>query len=409
MAGCGSDSGSPGGSGGSPANNPGTGGSGSRSDASTPGSTGGSSGGASGGASGGSSGQVSGGGSSGSAGNGGTAGGGGRGGSGGAGTGAGGSAPDGGGGSPPAAGPLTVVEFTIPRAGNFPHDPAVDGKGRGWWVDSDNSFVGYWDPVSKMTKDFPSGTPGCYLHGLNPDDQDNIWYTGKGCNKIGKLDPATGMVTEYPVMGDPHTLVWSKGIIWFTVQNGDRYGRLDPATGMSQVWPAGAGSGPYGIWPAPDGTLWMALFGGNGHKIAQIDPANPAMLKVVPLPNASSNARRLAVDSVGHVYYGDYARGYLGRYDPSPSTADNARWKEWLSPGGAGARPYGITVGPDKRIYYFQGMNSIAVFNPADEKFETVRIPTGGSVVRNMATDFKNRRVWLGLSGVGKIAYIDVP
>ena len=73
------------------------------------------------------------------------------------------------------------------------------------------------------------------------------------------------------------------------------------------------------------------------------------------------------------------------------------------------ARPYGITVGPDKRIYYFQGANSIAVFNPANEQFDTVQIPTAGSVVRNMATDFVRRRVWLGLSGVGRIAYINVP
>ena len=310
---------------------------------------------------------------------------------------------------PPASGQLTVVEFTIPRPGNFPHDPAVDGKGRGWWVDSNNSYVGYWDPVSKMTREFASRSPGCYLHGLNPDDQDNIWYTGKGCNRIGKVNPESGMVTEYDVMGDPHTLVFHKGAIWFTVQNGDRYGRLNPADGTSQVWPAGAGSGPYGIWPAPDGTLWMALFGNSGHKIAQINPDNPAMLQVVPFPNAGSNARRLAVDTAGHVYYGDYARGYLGRYIPTAGTPENARWKEWRGPAGAAARPYGITVGPDKRIYYAESSTSIAVFNPANEMFESVRIPTSGSTVRNMATDFKNRRVWLGLSGVGKIGYIAVP
>jgi streptogramin lyase len=298
------------------------------------------------------------------------------------------------------------VEFVIPRANNYPHDPAVDSKGRGWWVDSDNSFVGYWDPATMMTKDFASGTPGCYLHGLNPDDQDNIWYTGKGCNKIGKLNPTTGMVTEYPVMGDPHTLVFHKGAIWFTVQNGNAYGRLDPATGQAQTWSAGAGSGPYGIWPAPDGTLWMALFGNNGRKIAQIDPANPAMLKALPVPNGG-NPRRIAVDKKGHVYYTDYPRGYLGRYDPAAN-----KFEEFLSPKGPGAGPYGITIGPDDRIYYFQGMNSIAVFNPANPTaWEVVPIQTAGVTVRNMTTDFERRRVWLGLNGPnpGKIAYIQVP
>ena len=119
---------------------------------------------------------------------------------------------------------------------------------------------------------------------------------------------------------------------------------------MSQVWSAGAGSGPYGIWPAPDGTLWMALFGGgaNGRRIAQ-SPENPSMLRTLPVPNGG-NPRRIAVDKKGHVYYPDYPRGYLGRFDPAAN-----KWDEFLSPKGPGAGPYSITVGPDDRIYYFQG------------------------------------------------------
>jgi virginiamycin B lyase len=412
LVGCGDSggSGTAGGTGGS--SPPATGGTGGRGGTSATGGTGGGSGGASAsGGSGGASGTGgTGGGSGGASGTGGTSATGGAGGS----TGAGGT----GGSAPPAdaagptdtAGPSAAlgapVEFVIPRANNYPHDPAVDDMGRGWWVDSDNSFIGYWDPATNMTRDFASGTRGCYLHGLNPDDKGNIWYTGKGCNKLGKLDPGTGMVTEYPVMGDPHTVVFHKGALWFTIQNGNAYGRLDPATGQSQVWPAGAGTGPYGIWPAPDGTLWMALFGSQGRKIAQIDPANPAMLRTLTVPNGG-NPRRIAVDRKGHVYYTDYPRGYLGRYDPAAN-----KFEEFLSPKGAGPGPYGITIGPDDRIYYFQGQNSIAVFNPAaPAKWEVVQIRTGGVTVRNMATDFNRRRVWLGLNGPnpGKIAYIQVP
>jgi virginiamycin B lyase len=427
IAACGSDgSGGSGGSGGSSTQTGGSG-SGARGGSSAGGSGGSSStgtGGSSSTGTGGSSSTGTGGSSAGTGGSGAGTGGGGAGGSGGSGgssaggsggsqsgTGGSGMAPDGGpaaeaGGMPGKLG--APVEFTIPRANNYPHDPAVDSMGRGWWVDSDNSYVGYWDPATMMTKDFASKTPGCYLHGLNPDDKDNIWYTGKGCNKIGKVEPATGTVTEYPVMGDPHTLVFHKGAIWFTVQNGNSYGRLDPATGMSQVWSAGAGSGPYGIWPAPDGTLWMALFGGgaNGRRIAQINPENPAMLRTLPVPNGG-NPRRIAVDKKGHVYYTDYPRGYLGRFDPAAN-----KFEEFLSPKGPGSGPYGITIGPDDRIYYFQGMNSIAVFNPAaPTAWEVVRIQTGGVTVRNMTTDFQRRRVWLGLNGPnpGKIAYIQVP
>jgi virginiamycin B lyase len=301
-------------------------------------------------------------------------------------------------------GALKVVEWMIPRAGAFPHDPAVDGQGVGWWTDQNNSFIGRWDPMTGMTMDWPTLTPGCGPHGLAPDLEDNIWYTGQRCNKIGKLEPKTGKITEYPVPGDPHTPVFHEGALWFTVQSGSLYGRVNPADGKVETWPTpSARSGPYGIWPAPDKTLWVALFATN--KIGQIDPAAPAMMREVTLPNGGTKPRRIAVDSVGHVYYTDYPRGFLGRYDPAKK-----EFKEFASPAGADAQPYGITVGPDKRIYYAEaGADTIVAFDPATEKMEVIPIPTKGSVVRNMATDFTRRRVWLGLSGVRRMGYIDVP
>ncbi len=84
------------------------------------------------------------------------------------------------------------------------------------------------------------------------------------------------------------------------------------------------------------------------------------MLRVVMVPNGG-NPRRIAVDSKGHVYYTDYPRGYLGRFDPAAN-----QFEEFLSPKGPGSRPLRHhRRAPDDRIYYFQGQNSIAVFNPA--------------------------------------------
>jgi hypothetical protein len=40
---------------------------------------------------------------------------------------------------------------------------------------------------------------------------------------------------------------------------------------------------------------------------------------------------------------------------------------------------------------------------------ETVRIPTPGCVVRHIVTDTLRKRVWLALSGTGRIGRIDLP
>jgi virginiamycin B lyase len=311
-------------------------------------------------------------------------------------------------GTPPAA-PLTVKEFQIPRPNNFPHDPAVDSKGVSWWTDQTNSFIGFWDPATDKTMDFATPTPGCGPHGLTPDDEDNIWYTGQRCGRVGKLNPATGMITEYviPGGGGPHTPVLHKGAIWFTLQSGGRFGRIDPKAPVAQaVQTFPIGSGPYGIWPSPDGSLWVAMFPTN--KLVQINPDNPTMLREVVLPRAAARVRRLAVDKQGRVYYGDNAEGPLGRFDPGGE--GNSAFKEWPSPRGTNASPYGMTIGPDDRVYYFEGADSVAVFDPATEQFApSVKIPTTGSTVRHMATDSVRRRIWLSLSGRGRMAYIQLP
>jgi virginiamycin B lyase len=315
---------------------------------------------------------------------------------------------------PPGAGAALKVDmvFQIPAgSGGSPHDPAVDSKGVSWWTDQNASRIGFWDPATNATMSFATPTPNCGVHGLTPDDKDNIWYTGQACGRIGRVDAATKQLTDFvvPGGGGPHTPVFLDGIIWFTIQSGGRLGRLDTRT-PSEVQTFPIGPGPYGIWIAPNRKLWVALFSTN--QIVEVDPANPGEPNRIMLPNAGSRPRRIAVDKNGHVYYTDAARGYLGRYDPSPETAQADRFREWRTP--MGAAPYAITVGPegDNRIFYgFNGRNIIAVFDPANPMQEqaVIQIPVQVTANRHMTTDNVRRRIWLGLSGAARMAYIQLP
>jgi virginiamycin B lyase len=170
------------------------------------------------------------------------------------------------------------------------------------------------------------------------------------------------------------------------------------------------GSGPYGIWISPTTKhLWVALYGTN--EIVDVDPANPGSPSRIILPNAGARPRRIAVDKKGHVYYTDAARGYLGRYIPDPNLPMAQRFSEWRTP--MGAASYAITVGTDDRIYYgFNARNFIAVFDPANpmQEQQVIPIPIQGTATnRHMTTDVAKRRVWLGLSGVRSMAYIQLP
>ncbi len=179
-----------------------------------------------------------------------------------------------------AASPLVVFEYQIPRERAFPHDPAVGADGVVWYTDQSNSF-------------------------------------------IGRLDPATGKITDYPT----------------------------PTPS----------SGPHGIVVAPDGSIWVALFGTN--KLGRIDGESGA-LREITLPESAARPRRLVVDESGVVWYSDFARGQLGSYNPK-----NGAFREWLSPGGANSAFYGIAIAPDGRVFYDEARSgAIVAFRSKDWK-----------------------------------------
>lgn len=305
-----------------------------------------------------------------------------------------------------AAPSLSVVEYPIPRAQAFPHDPAVGRDGIVWYTDQMNSFIGRLDPATGKITDYPTPTPASGPHGIVIAPDGGVWYTANRIGKLGRLDPRTGQIREYtmpPEARDPHTPLIRDGRVWFTSQQSDVYGRFDPTTGEAKVWRVPTGRAlPYGMVNAPDGSIWMALFGSN--KLGHIDPAS-GELREVSLPEAEARPRRLVVTSDGVVWYTDYRRGYLGSYKPR-----NATFKEFASPGGAESGPYGIAVAPDGRLFYDEsGKGRIVVFDRKSGRTETVvKIPTVGSIVRNMSVDSARGRVWLALSGVGRIGKIEL-
>jgi virginiamycin B lyase len=117
---------------------------------------------------------------------------------------------------------------------------------------------------------------------------------------------------------------------------------------------------------------------------------------------AGARPRRLAVDANGTVWYTDYKRGFLGALDPATSKV-----REWPSPV-PGEGPYGIAVGPDGAVWYNHARgDAMTRFDPKTEKSTLLQIPTKGAVVRHMVTDMQRKRIWLALSGTGRIGVIE--
>jgi hypothetical protein len=137
--------------------------------------------------------------------------------------------------------------------------------------------------------------------------------------------------------------------------------------------------------------------------LAAVDP-DTLEIREYALPHAEGRPRRIATTSDDVIWYSDYARGALGRFDPKTGDA-----REWPSSGGLEAGPYGIATLNDILWYSESGIqpNTLVRFDPETETFETWPIPSGGGVVRNMMPTSDGSLV-VACSGVNRIALVEV-
>jgi virginiamycin B lyase len=313
----------------------------------------------------------------------------------------------GGAGIPPraAAVDVTFAEWQTPSTPPYPHDPAYNPIDKSvWYTGQRANVIGRLDPATGAIKEWPLPTPNSGPHGLVADKTGNIWYTGNAAGLIGRLDPKTGDIKEFkmpnPAARDPHTAEFgADGMLYFTVQGGGFVGRLDPNTGeVTLKQPPTANSRPYGIVLASNGLLYFDQFGTN--RIGELDPKTMGIKEYV-LPEGA-RPRRIAMAKDNVVYYTDYARGFLGRLDPRTGKVE-----EFASPGGGGSRPYAIAITADGIVWYCEtgvsGKDALVRFDPATKQMQTWPVISGGGVVRHMVLGGPGE-LWLALSGVGKIA-----
>ena len=277
-------------------------------------------------------------------------------------------------------------EWQVPTLGQRSRDPIQAADGSIWWAGQWGNLVGRINPKTGDMQEYPL-PERAKPHSVTTDQEGNIWYTGNGNGTMGKLDPRTGKITVYampdPAARDPHTaIVDQHGTVWFTLQQSNMVGRLIPATGeIKLVTMPTPKSRPYGIKLSAEGIPWVACNGSNC--LVRVDPQTMEM-REYPLPNPKTTVRRLDFASDGMIWYVNSSQGRLGRLDPQTGAV-----KEWPSPSGPGSHPYAIAVINDI-VWYNESRqrpDTLVRFDPATERFQSWAIPSGGiyaGIVRHM-------------------------
>jgi virginiamycin B lyase len=243
---------------------------------------------------------------------------------------------------------------------------------------------------------YSTPTPGSGPAKITVGPDGALWFTENNAGYIGRLDPSTGAITEYPIPSpgtQPVGIVAADGKLWFAENQGDDIGSVDPSlvipgksTGIEQYKVPTAGSDPQNI-TALDGQIWFTEQVAD--KIGRLDPS-----KVVPgtsdgifeypIPTPGSEPNGITVGpGVGTgagtwVWFTEYGAGKIGAINPTaavPGTSDGIseyllRGEFGAVGGGIGAR--NIAESTDGRIWFTEyGDGGIGVLNPRQARAGT--------------------------------------
>jgi virginiamycin B lyase len=209
-------------------------------------------------------------------------------------------------------------EWDLP-SGTHPHGLLVDKQGKVWYTGNGNGTLGELDPATGKTIQYKTrwgGSP----HTLVLDDAGTIWFTNQS-GHLGKLERdrdgnAVGKIVEYRMSGGPYGLALDKqGNVWVCRMGADKLGKLDPKTGQISELDMGAGSHPRRMAAAPDGTLWVTLYGTG--KLAHVDPAASKVIHEYDMPaGPDGGPYAVTVDAAGRVFASEIERDTVAMLDP---------------------------------------------------------------------------------------------
>ena len=175
-------------------------------------------------------------------------------------------------------GSLATALFDIPTSGSRPEEitagPAGD-QNSVWFTEQGADRIGRVDTVTHVVADYGGLTAGAQPNGIVAGDDGGLWFAEYGIGKIGRIDPVTDQVTEYDLpgaLGGPDRMtVAPGGRIWFTLPDSSQIGSFIPGPNptFDLISTPTAGAGPSGITFGPDGHVWFAEY--NNHAVARID------------------------------------------------------------------------------------------------------------------------------------------
>src|SRR5450432_1315857 len=256
---------------------------------------------------------------------------------------------------------VIYTEYRLPRETISPHDVIVDANGIVWYSSFGEQNLGKLDPKSGKVTEFPilehkPGWPTGAL-GLRSDRDGNLWLGNMYQATMMKFDRKSETFKFWPLQGEQNidaaqiNMVSPQsshvdGKVW--AQNNGFAGvhRLDIASGKIETWePFKDAKEPHNIYDViPDSKNNVYFTDFRQRHIGRID-AKTGEIKLFEIPTRASAPRRGMMDAQDRLWFGEYRGDRIGMFDTKTE-----QFKEWpVSP--RWSSPYDVVIDKNEEAW----------------------------------------------------------
>lgn len=301
--------------------------------------------------------------------------------------------------------PAQVRRFAVPTPNAGLMLPAVDAQGNIWLGEMEINRLARLDPRTGVVTQWqpPNGQYGVMQ--VVTDAHGTVWFAEEAANYIGNFDPASQTFRTFPVgmarghIVAPVTVALDRaGNVWFAGENGGLIGRLDPSTGQITTWPVPAGAG--GATPVPDtlvltpsGQVWFGEL--SGGTIGRLDPAT-GHFTLYSLPDPKTIIFGMAADTSGHLWFTELQAPALGSLNMA-----TGKITERAVPATVGdpIGLYQIVVTTSGAIWFNSvGANALVRFVPSSGAFTFFQLSVLQSIPYGLTLDASGH-LWFSATG----------